>query len=191
MAHPELGKFVRNEFDQILDGVNIYRWKIDGKHQLLSRVVGGDAALWQRVLGYERNAPPDTSPLPPGNVNYIYGGEIWPTPTDWARSETHNGTWTYYFGGQCHKDKQWRWDKGVRVRRDYYTNGVALTMSFNDIGGDADYNDYIIEADILWIWSVVDTDRSNLVVEMVGEVLSDSIAGYKDKFSTSESDAIA
>jgi hypothetical protein len=64
-------------------------------------------------------------------------------------------------------------------------------MSFNDIGGDADYNDYIIEADILWIWSVVDTDRSNLVVEMVGEVLSDSIAGYKDKFSTSESDAIA
>src|SRR5262249_22463930 len=153
-ANPDLGQFVRNDFDTIYAGTNVWRWQIDGKHQLIHRVVGGDAGLWQRCLVYVRNAPPDQKPLPPGDVDFILGGEIWPTPTDWARVQVHDGTWTYYFGGQCHQDGNWHWDRGVRVRRDYYANGVAMTFSFDDSGSDdGDYNDFIIEADILWVYS--------------------------------------
>jgi len=50
MAHPDLGRLIRNDFDTIYDGASVWRWRIDGKHQMLSRVVGGEAGLWQRVI---------------------------------------------------------------------------------------------------------------------------------------------
>lgn len=156
MAHPDLGRFIRNDFDNIYSGANVWRWHIEGQHQLLHHVAGGDTSspsLWQRVLVYIRNAPPDHSPLPPGDVDFIMGGQILATPTDWARVETHDGTWTYYFGGQAENyDRGWQWDRGMRVRKDHYENGVAITISYDDVlRADGDYNDYIIEANVLWI----------------------------------------
>jgi len=157
MAHPDLGRFVRNESDNIYAGVNVFRIWIHGHHRIIHRVSGGDAALWQRCLVYMRNAPPDQNPLPPGNADFILGGQIWPTPTDWSKVEAHEGTWTYYWAGQSHKDNAWRWDRGVRVRKEIYANGMEWRLAFDDCGSsDGDYNDFTIEVDAAWAWRADD-----------------------------------
>ena len=98
-----------------------------------------------------RNAKPTESALPPGDLDTILGGEIWPTPNEWAAFDIHGpGTWTYYWGGQYHKNDKWRWDHGVRVRRDYYRNGTLYTLSFEDTGEDGDYNDYVLQIAFIW-----------------------------------------
>lgn len=185
MAHPDLGRFVRTESDNIHAGINIWSWTINGKHQLLHRVAGGDAGLWQRVLVYMRNAPAGQDPLPPGDIDFIMGGEIWPTPTDWSRVQTHDGTWTYYFAGQSHRDGGWRWDRGLRVRRDYHQNGVALTISYDDAGsGDGDYNDYIIEANVLWVYSFDAKAKLEGTPKRAYDK-EDSLASFRDKMFVS------
>jgi hypothetical protein len=148
--YPGLGRFVRNEFDNILAGVNVYRIWLEGHHQVHYRVAGGESGLWQRCVVYVRNAPPANTPLPAGNIDLILGGEFWATPTGWSAFEPHSGTYTYYWGGAYHKDGGWHWDSGVRERKDVYANGIVWTLNYDDTGDHPDYNDYTIEVACVW-----------------------------------------
>jgi hypothetical protein len=163
-VEPSLGQFVSTEFDNVQPGVNTQSLYFTSPHRVFYRVAGGDAQLFQRCLIYVRNAAP-VAGLPGGDPDATLGGFMPPAATAWAPFEPKQTSHTYYFAGQFFIGfLNWRWDSGLRLRKDVYTRGALYTLSFDDHGDHPDYNDYVVQvAAVLLNAAPPDADRSDEV----------------------------
>ncbi len=139
-----LGNYQQTTLNQTYNP-GVTKWYFNGKHKLYMRVRGGDAAFPQRCLAYIRNGQ-FSEPLT-GDPDMVLGGGI-PSPGFWYAFPAQNSTMTYFIGGQYYNNK-WLLDTGVHVLRERYTNGLYYTFRFNDMPGNNDYNDFIIEVAVV------------------------------------------
>ncbi len=140
--------------EQTLPGINVPMFWTQQSHQVFVRVTGGNLGApnyFQRVVVYRYlGAPP--GPATPGSFIDQLGGS-WPSPTPWHAYDPVGGVASYYFGGQYHQDDAWRWDAGVHLLQEQYTNGIMFTYDFDD-GHRGWYNDYHIQAALIWVWTL-------------------------------------
>lgn len=156
---PDLGCFVRHKHGFQSDGdwplwAEFAPWNLeDGilPHQAYFRVICGRAAFFQRVKVWMR---PDLDPSIFNGVgpDHVLGGDFRPRPSDWLSFPPQSGNQTYWFRGE-HRNPaltDWHADAAAGHKFDIYDNGTLSTVSWDDTGGDRDFNDIIVEVAIVY-----------------------------------------
>jgi hypothetical protein len=171
-ATPDLGCFVRRKHGLQTEPFNIhveFQPSIDlpeQRQQVYFRVVCGKAAFFQRVLVFmtpDANIPPPVlETFPP---DFVLGGDFTPSPSEWFRYPMQTGNRIYWFFGQHRNPASgpWRPDELAGHSYDIYDNGTLSTVQYDDTGGDADMNDFIIEV------AVVKRHRPEIVLTAEGQ----------------------
>jgi hypothetical protein len=148
-------------------------------HQTYFRVKCGSAAFFQRCLIYKTANLSIPGPIleshPP---DFVLGGDQRPTPSDWQRYPISQSPAVYWFMGQFRNPAEplWRRDAIVGHAFDIYENGTLSTIHYDDTGGDADLDDFILEVAIVVRRRLVDvlieaTDQATAHASFTKEAL--------------------
>jgi hypothetical protein len=156
---PDLGCFVEHSHGFQVDG----EWAIWAEfapwnnqegiipHQCYFRVKCGRAAFFQRVKVWMR---PQLDSLIFNGIapDHVLGGDFRPYPSDWVKYPPQRGNQTYWFRGEHRNpaESQWRADAAAGHSYDIYDNGTISTASWDDTGGDRDFDDMILEVAIVY-----------------------------------------
>ncbi|MCW3074590.1 MAG: peptidase astacin [Flaviaesturariibacter sp.] len=158
LATPALGNYLRTSLNQVY-ATGLTNWYFTGKHRLYIRIRGGNADFFQRCIVLLRSGQVST---PVGDADLVLGGGR-PAPGSWHALPVQSGGTTYFIGGQYHNNG-WLWDTSVQVRREQYEHGVYYTFGFNDMSGEADFNDHIVEVAVV-------ADPQSLVKDFPGDFI--------------------
>jgi hypothetical protein len=120
-------------------------------HQCYFRVKCGRARFYERVKVWMR---PQLDSLIYNGIgpDHVLGGDFTPYPSDWVKFPVQPGNQMYHFRGEYRDpaQAQWRADAAAGHSFDIYDHGTLSTASWDDTGGDRDFDDIILEVAIVY-----------------------------------------